>query len=134
MAPEVTARRGRGKPDLDEGKLREFRERLLAAKEAAEALLSQSAKESRPVETSGSSIGRLTRIDAIQMQGMTQMSEGQLRIRLQQIEVALDAMEGGTYGSCRYCKGPIGLPRLEAMPEAPFCLECQESFEREKGR
>lgn len=117
---------------LDEEQLHRFRERLLAAKETAEALLSQSAKESRPVEASGSSIGRLTRIDAIQMQGMTQMSEGQLRIRLQQIEVALGAMEEGTYGACRYCKGPIGLPRLEAMPEAPFCMDCQESFEREE--
>lgn len=118
-------------PDLDEQQLERFRERLLATKEAAKTLLSQSAKETRPVEVSGSSIGRLTRIDAIQMQGMTQMSEGQLRIRLQQIEVALGALEEGTYGSCRYCKGPIGLPRLEAMPEAPFCMECQESFERE---
>jgi DnaK suppressor protein len=116
---------------LDDRQIERFRRRLLAAKEAAEELLARSASDARPVEASGSAIGRLTRMDALQVQGMERMSRRQLDIRRQQIEAALAAIEAGTFGSCRHCKGPIALPRLEALPEAPFCLECQERFERE---
>jgi hypothetical protein len=41
----------------------------------------------------------------------------------------LAALDAGRYGTCRYCKGRIDHSRLEALPEAPFCLPCQESFE-----
>lgn len=115
---------------LSEEQLEVFHGRLVAARDAARALLAQSAKSNDPVEVSGSAIGRLTRIDAIQMQGMSQMSQGQLSIRLQQIEAALAAFSGGRYGRCNRCKAPIPLERLEALPEAPLCMECQEAIER----
>ncbi|HUP49335.1 MAG TPA: TraR/DksA family transcriptional regulator [Thermoanaerobaculia bacterium] len=108
--------------------LDDFRERLLAAKASAEALLGKTAGE-KPVEASGSTIGRLSRMDAIQVQAMTQMSRRQLEIRLQQIDAALAALDAGTYGTCRQCKEPLGLARLEALPEAPLCVDCQEALE-----
>lgn len=116
---------------LTQQQLEDFRRRLQASKEAADALLESSASGSRPVERSGSAIGRLTRMDAIQVQAMEQMSRRQLEVRRQQVEAALRSFEEGTYGLCRSCKGPIALPRLEALPEAPFCMACQERFERE---
>lgn len=106
-----------------------IRERLLNAKAAAEELLAHTAGDSRPVEASGSTIGRLSRMDAIQVQAMSQMGRRQLDIRLKQIDNALAALEAGSYGMCRHCKEPISLPRLDALPEAPFCMDCQESFE-----
>jgi DnaK suppressor protein len=110
--------------------IEELRRRLLEARDVAIALLARGSRETRQVEVSGSSIGRLTRIDALQVQGMEQLSRHQLDIRRQQIEAALAAIEAGSYGSCRHCHGPISLQRLEALPEAPFCVECQESFEQ----
>jgi DnaK suppressor protein len=108
--------------------LEHFRQRLLTAKASVEELLAQTAGESR-VEVSGSTIGRLTRMDAIQMQAMSEMSRRQLDVRLQQIDASLRGLEDGKYGICRHCKEPIGIARLEALPEAPFCVGCQESFE-----
>ncbi|HSL83211.1 MAG TPA: TraR/DksA C4-type zinc finger protein [Thermoanaerobaculia bacterium] len=116
---------------LTDPQIESFRQRLLAAKAAAEALLARTAEDSRPIEASGSAIGRLTRMDAIQVQAMGQMSRAQLEVRLRQIDAALDSIAAGTYGLCRQCKGPIARQRLEALPEAPFCLDCQERFERE---
>jgi DnaK suppressor protein len=107
----------------------DFRQRLIEAKAAAESLLEQTTEDARPVEVSGSTIGRLTRMDAMQMQAMAQMNQRQLGIRLQQISVALAAIEQGTYGICRHCKEPISIARLTALPEAPFCMDCQEGFE-----
>lgn len=114
--------------ELNLEQLQQFRERLLDAQESIRAALRQTAGE-RPVEASGSTIGRLSRMDAMQVQAMAQMGRRQLDIRLQRIEAALAALDAGTYGTCRECKEPIGLKRLEALPEAPFCVPCQESFE-----
>ncbi len=115
--------------ELTDGQLDDFRQRLLESRDAAKALLAQSAAGSSRVEVSGSAIGRLTRIDAIQMQGMQQMNRAQLDVRLQQIEAALAAFAAGRYGSCNRCKGEIDLDRLQALPEAPLCMDCQEQIE-----
>ncbi len=113
---------------LTEQQLQDFKERLLQAKANAQALLRQTAGDTRPVDLD-LPIGRLTRIDAIQMQGMAQMNRYQLEIRLKQVDASLAAMDRGTYGICRHCQEPVQLERLEALPETPFCVECQESFE-----
>lgn len=115
--------------ELTHEQFNRFRARLLTAKESIEEALRQSAGE-RPVERSGSTIGRLSRMDAMQVQAMAEMGRRQLDIRLKRIDAALAAMESGTYGICRECKEPISLKRLEALPEAPFCVACQESFEQ----
>ena len=114
--------------DLTAQQLEHFHELLLQAKASVEALLNQDAF-GKPVEASGATIGRLTRMDAIQVQAMSSMSRHQLDIRRRQIDAALETFQRGTYGLCRECKGMISLQRLEALPEAPFCLGCQESFE-----
>ncbi|HUF17583.1 MAG TPA: hypothetical protein VMS12_06025, partial [Thermoanaerobaculia bacterium] len=82
---------------LTREQMEEFREPLLTAKAYIEESLQQSAGE-RPVETSGPTIGRLSRMDAMQMQAMAQMGRRQLETRLQRIDVALEALDAGTYG------------------------------------
>lgn len=116
---------------LTDEQLAQLRERLETMRAQMDALLLQTTEDTRPVELS-SAIGRLTRIDAIQMRGMAQMNRHQLEVRRQQVEAALSTLDSGTYGSCRHCHRPIGLSRLEALPESPFCVDCQESFERER--
>ena len=114
---------------LTDPQLQDFHERLLEAKAGIKALLAQTAADTKPVDLN-LPIGRLTRIDAIQMQGMAQMNRQQLKIRLKQVEAALMSFGHGSYGICRHCKGPIPLGRLEVLPESPFCVDCQESFEQ----
>ncbi|HVS31187.1 MAG TPA: TraR/DksA family transcriptional regulator [Thermoanaerobaculia bacterium] len=109
--------------------LEDYKERLLTAKASAGGLLGRTVGDEKPVQAAGSTIGRLSRMDAIQVQAMAQMSRRQLDIRLQQIEAALAALDAGNYGRCRQCKEPISLQRLEALPEAPLCMECQEALE-----
>lgn len=108
--------------------LETFYQRLVAAKAQIEALLAQTSQDSQPVDLD-LPIGRLTRIDAIQMQGMAQMNRQQLDIRRRQVDAALACFDQGTYGDCRQCGEPIQFERLDVLPESPFCLACQESFE-----
>lgn len=116
---------------LTDDQLEQFQERLLAMGAQIDALLTQTESDTKPVDLE-LPIGRLTRIDAIQMQAMAQQNRRQLEIRGQQVAAALSAFRSGTYGLCRHCKGPISLRRLEVLPETPFCLDCQESFEQER--
>ena len=51
---------------------------------------------------------------------------GNLRL----IELALERIQNGTFGECVACGDAIGLKRLQAIPSATRCIECQQSLER----
>lgn len=42
-----------------------------------------------------------------------------------QLDAALRRMKNGTYGICRQCHEPISPRRLEALPAAALCIDCQ---------
>jgi DnaK suppressor protein len=54
------------------------------------------------------------------------------RMRLQEVEDALERIENGTYGKCDRCGNQIASPRLEALPFAKLCVECQSKEELNK--
>lgn len=56
--------------------------------------------------------------------------EGNERQR-RQIRLALQAIEDGSYGTCSDCGRPIPPERLEALPEATRCVDCQRRLEAE---
>jgi DnaK suppressor protein len=46
-----------------------------------------------------------------------------------QLDEALRRLDDGVYGLCEECGGPIGEPRLKALPFARRCIGCQEQVE-----
>ena len=52
---------------------------------------------------------------------------------VQQIDDALQRIRDGTYGVCEGCDDYIAKPRLDAMPWARLCVECQREEEEESG-
>jgi DnaK suppressor protein len=46
------------------------------------------------------------------------------------IDEALREIQGGSYGECIHCAKPIQKKRLEAVPWARHCLECQDLQDR----
>ena len=46
------------------------------------------------------------------------------------IEEAFQRLDKGNYGVCDYCSAKIGLPRLQAVPWARYCIDCQEREEQ----
>lgn len=59
------------------------------------------------------------------------LNEGE-RLRLQEVDEALDRIENHTYGTCEECGGPISLKRLEVRPVAKYCVPCLTSLEKGK--
>jgi len=50
------------------------------------------------------------------------------------VAAALERLAAGTFGSCLQCDGPISNRRLQALPWAALCLECQEAADNAEGR
>jgi DnaK suppressor protein len=49
---------------------------------------------------------------------------------LSSIDAALDRIQEGQYGKCINCGEPILEKRLEAVPWARYCINCQDLIER----
>ena len=47
------------------------------------------------------------------------------RVAIDQITAALNRIAAGTYGLCTRCGRPIAPARLEVLPSASACIECQ---------
>jgi DnaK suppressor protein len=49
---------------------------------------------------------------------------------LREVRAALRRIEDGTYGTCLDCEEEISPKRLNAVPWAPLCINCQEREDR----
>jgi DnaK suppressor protein len=101
-----------------------IRARLLAMKE--ELLQASLAHEAdrRPVELDQQSVGRLSRMDAMQMQAMASAMDRQRQVQVARIEAALARIDNDSYGDCPVCGEPIEAKRLALDPAIPACLAC----------
>ena len=52
------------------------------------------------------------------------------RQHLEAVDAALARLEAGTYGACTSCGRDIAPGRLEALPWAALCIDCQRSSRR----
>jgi DnaK suppressor protein len=112
---------------LSDGEMEILRGRLVGLVAELEGSLRNSAGAAAPVVLDQSSVGRLSRMDAMQQQAMAKATRQKAQLRLTQCKVALSAFDRDEYGMCRMCEEPIGYARLSAKPEAAFCLECQRA-------
>jgi DnaK suppressor protein len=68
-------------------------------------------------------------LDSAQDEISSQLAEVESR-ELSNIENALEQMRNGNYGICEGCDEPISLIRLQALPYAVMCIECQREAEK----
>jgi DnaK suppressor protein len=80
----------------------------------------------KPVQLDQSSVGRLSRMDNLQTQGLTAGLQVREQAKLGQIHEALKRMDAGTYGACVICGEPVAFERLMVFPEAPTCAGCAD--------
>jgi DnaK suppressor protein len=51
---------------------------------------------------------------------------------LELVDAALARLDAGTYGVCLRCGTSIPVGRLEALPWAAHCIDCQSALDRER--
>ena len=87
--------------------------------------LSTVSKEGRaPVELDQQSVGRLSRMDAMQQQSMDIAREDRRQARLQVLVAALGRLDEDEYGYCLRCGEDIPAARLDVDPAVPLCVGC----------
>ncbi|MEH6543727.1 MAG: TraR/DksA C4-type zinc finger protein [Porticoccaceae bacterium] len=119
---------------MDEQQLQGFKQQLSALREELLGHLDLSDAASQVVELDQTVVGRLSRMDAMQQQQMSQASRSQYRQRLVKVERALSVIASddgscGSYGYCEDCGNQINLERLNISPESLYCLLCQQRTE-----
>ena len=68
-------------------------------------------------------------LDSAQDEINSQLAEVESR-ELASIEKALQRMRDGNFGACDNCNDKIPMARLNALPYAIYCIECQREMER----
>ena len=88
----------------------------------------RAAQQSLPVQLDQQSVGRVSRIDAIQQQQMALARSAQLKQSLQRLQTALQALQAddSDFGVCEQCDQPIPLGRLKINPAVTRCVRCAE--------
>lgn len=117
---------------VDPRKLSEFKAELLDAKERLMKEISR-LEETGIGDTMSDSVGELSVYDNHPADLGDELFErskdvalrDNAHILLEEVEEALTKMIDETYGLCSKCGRPIGLERLEALPWATHCVECQ---------
>ena len=84
--------------------------------------LSQQSRQT--VELDQQSVGRLSRMDAMQQQAMAKAQERSRQLNLQRIEMAFRRIKDSDYGYCADCDEEIPSGRLKVDPMAERCIKC----------
>ncbi len=116
---------------MDSDQLENFRQQLLKLQAGLVALQETGDESSKVVELDQTSVGRLSRMDALQGQAMSRERGRRRTLELQKIAAALQRIETGDYGYCLACDEPIAPQRLSLDPAVTLCIECASA--RESG-
>ncbi|WP_462250504.1 TraR/DksA C4-type zinc finger protein [Ekhidna sp.] len=88
-----------------------------------ERLISEYKEQSKPV-TLDNSIGRISRMDAINNKSITESALRQSEVKLSKLKQALDNVDKPDFGKCIKCKQQISLGRILLMPQSNKCVNC----------
>ncbi|BHH84161.1 TraR/DksA family transcriptional regulator [Desulforhopalus sp. 52FAK] len=109
---------------MNQHDLHYFETLLLEKQRALTATDTTSSDSTKAVHLDQTSVGRLSRMDAMQSQAMALETKRRRKIELTRIEAALERIAEEEYGYCASCEEDINRKRLEIDPANPFCVEC----------
>ncbi len=109
----------------------DFRDALLENKKLLMATIASEDESSKIVELDQSKVGRLSRMDALQGQAMSQETKSRHQEGLRKIAAALSRIESGDYGYCLECDELISTARLEVDPAVALCINCASLAEKD---
>ncbi|SIO11172.1 transcriptional regulator, TraR/DksA family [Rhodovulum sp. ES.010] len=109
---------------MDAQQVARYSERLEAILAELETDAALGNEGTRTVELDQQSVGRLSRMDALQQQAMAKAQQGRRAGAERRIKAALARIENGEFGYCTECGEGIGARRLDLDPTAPTCINC----------
>lgn len=111
---------------LSSKEIKAYRETLENRRAALLDVHEKSADSRAPVELDQTTQGRLSRMDALQVQAMALETDRRRELEIQRIEHALDRIATGEFGYCITCGEEIETKRLDHDASAPTCIACAQ--------
>ena len=109
---------------MDDAVVKELAEKLHARLREIAEERATNADARQTVALDQASVGRVSRIDALQGQQMALAQDRNRTVEVHQIEAALQRVADGSYGYCITCDEEISEKRLRFNPAAPTCIGC----------
>ncbi len=109
---------------MEEEQLSHFQQLLLSRRDELRRREAEGSEATDTVELDQQSVGRLSRMDALQAQQMAHETVRRRRRELARIEQALLRLDSGDYGYCLGCGADIDPRRLELDPSHTHCVSC----------
>lgn len=81
-------------------------------------------KEMTKAVSPDNAIGRLSRMDAINNQGVMKAALEKAKEKLKSLEFLVNKVNEKDFGKCRRCGNEIPIQRMMFMPQSPFCVNC----------
>ena len=103
-----------------------FQQQLLDQKKTLLQVADSAQEAAATVALDQTTVGRLSRMDAMQAQAMSIETNSRRALELKRIEAALVRLDNGEFGDCLHCGEKIALPRLQADPAATLCIDCAQ--------
>jgi DnaK suppressor protein len=114
---------------MDKRKARTYREALLSRREGLVGQVQAAEAYSRERDAEATQDPADMAANAYTKELLMSMSTNDRQL-LDSIDSALSRIEEGEYGYCDNCGEPIHEKRLEAVPWAQHCVDCQELNEK----
>jgi DnaK suppressor protein len=108
----------------DRNQIDELKALLLKQRDALIELEQTGTEAAAIVELDQTRVGRLSRMDALQGQAMSQQRERRRELQLHRIAAALKRIERADYGYCAECGEEIAFRRLAFDPATTLCIDC----------
>ncbi|VAW11097.1 hypothetical protein MNBD_ALPHA09-996 [hydrothermal vent metagenome] len=104
--------------------------RLEALRRELESLDYMSSEARQTVQLDQQSVGRISRVDALQRQAMAEATSRNRAVEIRRIDLALTRLGEDEYGWCEACGEEIAEKRLAIDPAAALCIACAAKGER----
>jgi DnaK suppressor protein len=114
---------------MDKKKAEMFRKRLLAKQEELLRVVSKSEQDGRQADEEATQDIADKAANSYTKEFLFHQSDDNRRM-LQLVNEALERLKNGSYGLCVACHEEVQQKRLEAVPWARHCIECQEKQEQ----
>lgn len=114
---------------MDKRKTEAYKKRLLEKQQELSRTVSKSEQDGREVDEEVTQDVADKAANSYTKEFLFHQSDDQRRI-LQLVREALGRLENGSYGLCVACHEEVESKRLEAVPWARHCIECQEKQEQ----
>ena len=111
--------------DMDKKKAEYYKKRLVTTQDELLRLVTKSERDGREADEEATQDIADKAANSYTKEFLFHQSDENRRL-LQMVNEALERVKDGTYGLCVSCQGEVQVKRLEAVPWARHCIECQD--------